>query len=129
MCHTYICSLWSLFFYILSFVKVILLCICFHYLVIFFTFLSIFWELCHLILNKENKGSYKDSNCVSMLCYRFAASGDVQRHIIIHSGEKPHLCDICGRGMPLSLFVCLNWNVRSHFNLCLSHFSRIQQLQ
>uniref|UniRef100_A0A096NZE5 Zinc finger and BTB domain containing 49 n=2 Tax=Cercopithecinae TaxID=9528 RepID=A0A096NZE5_PAPAN len=28
----------------------------------------------------------------------FAASGDVQRHIIIHSGEKPHLCDICGRG-------------------------------
>ncbi|ROL53572.1 Zinc finger and BTB domain-containing protein 49 [Anabarilius grahami] len=28
----------------------------------------------------------------------FAASGDVQRHIIIHSGARPHLCDICGRG-------------------------------
>lgn len=28
----------------------------------------------------------------------FAASGDVQRHIVIHSGARPHLCDICGRG-------------------------------
>uniref|UniRef100_A0A8C2ARV8 Zinc finger and BTB domain containing 49 n=1 Tax=Cyprinus carpio TaxID=7962 RepID=A0A8C2ARV8_CYPCA len=32
------------------------------------------------------------------VCFSFAASGDVQRHIIIHSGARPHLCDICGRG-------------------------------
>lgn len=29
----------------------------------------------------------------------FTASGDVQRHKVVHTGEKPHLCDICGRGM------------------------------
>uniref|UniRef100_A0A3Q4HWJ2 Zinc finger and BTB domain containing 49 n=1 Tax=Neolamprologus brichardi TaxID=32507 RepID=A0A3Q4HWJ2_NEOBR len=28
----------------------------------------------------------------------FTASGDVQRHKVVHTGEKPHLCDICGRG-------------------------------
>lgn len=37
-------------------------------------------------------------NNLSNSVNRFAASGDVQRHIIIHTGEKPHLCDICGRG-------------------------------
>ena len=48
------------------------------------------------------------SDCISTLRYRFAASGDVQRHIVIHSGEKPHLCDICGRGMAPSFpFACV----------------------
>lgn len=28
----------------------------------------------------------------------FTASGDVHRHKVVHTGEKPHLCDICGRG-------------------------------
>lgn len=28
----------------------------------------------------------------------FAASGDVQRHMVVHTGDRPHLCDICGRG-------------------------------
>lgn len=44
----------------------------------------------------------RDVGRLSAACHmrcRFAASGDVQRHIVIHSGEKPHLCDTCGRGM------------------------------
>lgn len=31
----------------------------------------------------------------------FTASGDVHRHKVVHTGEKPHLCDICGRGKQL----------------------------
>uniref|UniRef100_A0A671LAQ0 Zinc finger and BTB domain containing 49 n=1 Tax=Sinocyclocheilus anshuiensis TaxID=1608454 RepID=A0A671LAQ0_9TELE len=38
------------------------------------------------------------NTCLTRSCCIFAASGDVQRHIIIHSGARPHLCDICGRG-------------------------------
>ncbi|KAJ7410598.1 Zinc finger and BTB domain-containing protein 49 [Willisornis vidua] len=45
---------------------------------------------------------------------RFAASGDVQRHIIIHSGEKPHLCDICGRGKCFAGSGDLRRHVRTH---------------
>ena len=33
-----------------------------------------------------------------LLHHSFAAAGDVQRHIVVHTGQKPHLCDICGRG-------------------------------
>lgn len=28
----------------------------------------------------------------------FTAAGDVHRHKVVHTGEKPHLCDTCGRG-------------------------------
>ena len=40
----------------------------------------------------------KNNDYCELFLDSFAASGDVQRHIVIHTGQRPHLCDVCGRG-------------------------------
>ncbi|XP_058049382.1 zinc finger and BTB domain-containing protein 49 isoform X11 [Ahaetulla prasina] len=88
----------------------------------------------HLDLNQDNIQNLLDiAQCLQVksllnvtfvenVSHRFAASGDVQRHIIIHSGEKPHLCDICGRGQELMAegFI-LAWSGFSNFSNLKEH--------
>lgn len=50
-------------------------------------------------------------------CYATDQKGDYKRHELIHTGEKPHECQICNRRFTLK------GNLRSHMNLHIKESS------